>query len=287
VSVTTVRHPGMVLLLLLLSGGIPGTAAAYTPESEEVKAMVAKGIAYLEKADPKEDPYYYRLGAKCLVGMAAFKWTNNYNHPLVQEGVKACKAAAQSDLTMEDNYSVGLALIFLCDTDPAMHRREIEVFLNTLLKRQKPHGGWGYPEKSTGDTSQHQYTVLGTWMAARQGFQVPLDVKERSCLWLIRVIGPEGDYGYQGHDPGTFQRVAQSEQRLSLQVAAMGSLYICTEMLGFVDIDVEETPQDKGLPNALRKRDSKKKKAGPITDKVPPAALRQALLDGNRYFGGN
>jgi hypothetical protein len=100
----------------------------------------------------------------------------------------------------------------------------------------------------------------------------------------MRVMGPDGDYGYQGNDPGTFQRVPQNEQRLSLQAAAMGSLYICMEMLGFVDADAEDPSQQKsGVPSALKKKETKKKK-GPLTDKIPIPTLRQVLQDGNRYF---
>ncbi len=261
---------------------------AYTPEDEEVKAMINKGIAFLEIGSKTSDGYYNRLGGKCLAGMAAFKWTDNYNHPLVQAGVNACKEACKTDLVTVDNYSVGLALIFLCDVDPALNKREVEALLYTLLKRQKPHGGWGYPEQSTGDTSQHQYTVLGTWMADRRGFPVPLDVKERACNWLLRVQDPNGNFGYQGVDPGTYQRVPQGGQLMSLHVAAMGSLYVCTELLGFVNIDSKiDSPQDNnGLPAVLQKRDGKKK-LGTVTDKVPGAILRQGLNDGNRYFAGN
>ena len=71
-----------------------------------------------------------------------------------------------------DVYSNGLAVIFLCELAPHKYAREIEWYLDRLKKRQKDHGGWGYNELPTGDTSQTQYGTLSYWEANRRGFSV-------------------------------------------------------------------------------------------------------------------
>ena len=67
-----------------------------------------------------------------------------------------------SKVEMPYIYDVGLSIIFLVRLDPEKYKPEIECLLKFLHARQKKHGGWGYYEKETGDTSMTQYGVLSS-----------------------------------------------------------------------------------------------------------------------------
>ncbi|HQU43855.1 MAG TPA: HEAT repeat domain-containing protein, partial [Pirellulales bacterium] len=111
------------------------------------------------------------------------------------------------------------------------YHAEMEALLNLLLAAQKPHGGFGYPSKSTGDTSMTQYGALGMWACQIAGIPVPVDNWERLSNWLLRTQDPSGGYGYQGTDPGGFNLAQQDAVRQSMTAAALGSLAICAESL--------------------------------------------------------
>ena len=98
---------------------------------------------------------------------------------------------------------------------------------------RKRGGGWGYKDNPQGDTSQTQYPTMGLWLAMNNGLRVPEASIERTCAWLLRTQDPTGAWGYQGRDPGSYQRVSQDEVRPSTAAAGLGSLYISADMLGF------------------------------------------------------
>jgi len=177
-------------------------------------------------------------------------------------------------------------VIFLCELDAQIYRPEIEVLVKVLLKRQQPGGGWSYPAHKTGDTSQTQYGALGFWMAHRQGIEIPIERRERLLDWLIRTQTPKGNWGYQGKDPGNYTRVAQTKETMACAAAGLGSSYICAELLGFVNASDKKV--DRNVPVALREvGEAKKKKKGPLTDKVSSPMLMRCLSDGDRFFSSH
>jgi len=260
-------------------------AEAYTPESPEVQRLLDKAVTYIEQNHEKESvSYYRRLGGMCLTALAVYKHKHDANHPMVQAAIAKCKDVCSKGVpwSSESNYDVGIAVIFLCDLDAQLYRPEIDVMMNALYKRQQPAGGWSYSDHDTGDTSQTQYGALALWMAHRQGIDVPQDRVERLCLWLIRTQAPQGNWGYQGNDPGNFNRVPQSKETMALAAAGLGSTFVCAELLGFVEPPEEE--KDPNRPPALQVAGESKRK-GPITDVVPKAALDRCLSDGDAFFG--
>ena len=78
------------------------------------------------------------------------------------------------------------------------HHGDISTLLEYLHSQQKGHGGWGYAEKTSGDTSMTQYGVLSAWEAKQAGFSVSPDAMERAANWLLSTQDPSGGYGYQG-----------------------------------------------------------------------------------------
>ena len=185
-------------------------------------------------------------------------------------------------------YDVGLAVVFLTELDPEAHRQSIQTIFGWLLKAQKAEGGWGYPGthisgRSTGDTSMTQYAALACWSCRRTGAaEVPDRVIQDLSKWLVRVQDPSGAWGYQGNDPGvgTYRRLPQDEMRISLCAAALGSLYVCSDLLG---INTRGINNDTDLPAGLRRVETAPQQTVGRGD-VPTRLVREGLRDGHRYL---
>jgi hypothetical protein len=253
-----------------------------TPDSPEVKQVVAKSLAWLGK---QQDD---RLGAKCLIGLVFFKGEQP-RHEKVAAAQRACEAAV-ANAAMEDNYTIGLALIFLCEVDPLRNRRLIEQFVGIALQRQKANGSWGYPGGEVGDTSQTQYPTLGLWLAANNGIDVPNAAIEKVCSYLLRTQDPSGAWGYQGVDPGNYQRTVQSEVRPSLAAAGLGALYISSDLLGITGKQLSSGATEAALPAALRPAGEAALPKGRrpyVTRAIDHNLARRAMSDGNAWVQKN
>ncbi|MFV2067039.1 MAG: hypothetical protein ACC645_08665 [Pirellulales bacterium] len=257
---------------------------AITPHSPEVVELIEKGLRYVATTQDA------RLGAKCLAGMAFLKTGHDTSHPVVSAAVEACRQAAMAGprALREDIYSTGIATIFLCDleTQHGDYQAEINVFLDSLRQRQKGHGGWGYPERSTGDTSMTQYGVLSAWEADRAGYGLSVDSIVRVCNWLTRTQDPSGGWGYQGSDPGSYELTEQSMVTPSLTAAGLGSLYICADLLKMGKPDRAKT--ERHLPPALKLVESPTRRmARLIGGRVERRRLWAAIDRGNVWFEKN
>ena len=230
------------LVALALSVTAAPSAQGYTKESPEVRAMVDKGMKYLEKSQEK------RLGAQCLIGLVFHKEGKD-DHRLVAEAVAACQKAAKNG-DADDVYANGIAIIFLSELDAKKHRNLIQFFLNSMARRQKKHGGWGYQHRSAGDTSQSQYGFLSMWEAFQQGIPVPAASNARGVNWLMNTQDPSGAWGYQGELARNGKLAKQGEITCSMVAAAMGSLLISADLVGFLQpgaADTEENPLPTGV----------------------------------------
>jgi hypothetical protein len=265
----------------------PQTATAITPDSPEVVQLVNRALKSLETLDD------VRLGGKCLIGLSFYKAGAPLTHPKIVAAQKACETGlAESQSTpsqappTEWNYSVGLALIFLLETDPEKNRALAQRYVAEALKRQKPNGAWGYDGEDLGDTSQTQYPVLGLWLAANHGIDVPSSAIERTCIWLVKTQDVSGAWGYKGTEPATFQRMQQGDVRPSVAAAGLGSLYICADLLG---ITTTRQPQPTDQPSALRavETDTAKSARGFVTKAIDHQLVRRAMDDGNQWFAKN
>jgi len=227
-------------------------ALAVTPESPEVRALIDKGLKYLETHGDE------RLGGKCLVALAFLKNGASPNHPRIQEALKACQAMQPDQIRGDSVYSNGLAIIFLAELDSVKYRDLIERFAGVMAERQKVNGGWGYDAYNTGDTSQTQYAILSYWQLLQVGIAPTVSSVESGANWLLRTQDPGGGWGYQGIDPGTAERQAQERMSLSMLSAGLGSTLICANVLGTLqpgdatagDSSLEEQKAD--VPAALK-----------------------------------
>ena len=223
------------ICVLTLAGRSPA-AYAYTPESPEVKALVARGMAYIEQNHGKH-ALDKELGGYAVCAMAAFSYTGDENHPLVKAAIDEIRKGVQQGFPNNShaNYSLGLALILLGTVDAARYPGEVQALLDEIYKRQLPNGTWTYPNERIGDTSQSQYACLGMWMAHRQGIQVRIPAVANVTNWFLRTQAPDGGFGYRPEDPGSFTRITPERMTPSMGVAGAGSLYVLGELLGFID----------------------------------------------------
>jgi hypothetical protein len=276
------RHGRLVVLACAL--GVAGTllgwssdcALGVTPNSPEVKAAIEKGIAFLESEEAVD--LADRVGARALQGYALLSWNASHTHAKVVAAAARVQKAITTrdptkfDTTTWDVYSTGLAIIFLVKLDPKKYHDDIELLLAYLRTRQKAHGGWGYVEKPTGDTSMSQYGVLSSLVATQAGFDVPVDSIDRVAGWLLKTQDPSGGFGYQGEIAPAAALIPQSDVRPSMTAAASGSLYMCASLLGLI----EKKEKDEKLPSALKEIKSKENTKERVRSRIDPRLVREA-----------
>ena len=282
-------------LVVVSLATMPGSSFALTPESPEVQAAIKKGVAFLESKPAEDD----RIGARSLQCYCLLKYAKSdpalpkvdSTHPIIAVAVNRIQKAlgtrdpAKLEAKDWDVYSTGLAIIFLVELDKEKHHADIECLLTSLQNRQKPHGGWGYPERETGDTSMTQYGVLSSWVATKAGFAVPQKSIESVATWLLRTQDPTGGFGYQGNvAPTAGALVNQSEVRPSMTAAGSGSLYICADWLDLIN----PKEKRKDLPTALKEVKSKDApKDRPKTSKIELRAVHEAEDRSKQWMAAN
>jgi hypothetical protein len=289
----------MLFFAALLVASTVG-AQGYTPKSPKVRAMINGGLAFLENPNSPDSPYSKSLGGRCLVALAFVKGGDERQkrHKLVNDAVAKCqtfcKRGAQGivDSGPKDEvvYSTAIALLFLCSledtrTAPGLkYRPEIETLIKSFELRQKAHGGFGYPQKTIGDTSMTQYAVLCYWEAMAIGVEPSRRSIRQVTNWLIRTQDPSGAFGYQAADPGNFTPINQSGVRLSMGVAGTGSLYIAGDLLGLTQ---SRGADSDGLPPALRIKPKEVKRPKAAAVGVDRARLQRAKSKGNAWIRKN
>ena len=278
------------VFFLLVTSGLVCTvdqANAYHPDSPEVQEMVDKAIEYLESEGVTDS----RFGGKCLIAMALSKAGKPDDHPKIQDAVRACREVIARSETTDEIYSLGISIIFLSELDASRYRDEILSLLQILNSYQKKFGGWGYvsgPHIATGDTSMTQYAVLAQWAAYRNGVtEYPSDQIPGVCNWLIRTQDPTGAWGYQGKDPGSYQRKKQGPIRHSLAAAGLSSIYVCADLMGLGGLQEKVNTDDNAIPSALKSTEAPADKPRRRLGGVNAKAIERAMRDGDRWFVKN
>ena len=270
---SALRIPAAVATGLLLAAGWWGPSArALTPDSPQVKKAIRKGVAFLESEVAKDD----RVGARALMGLVMVKNHADPKHPRITEAVTAIQAAVVGHDPKHiglDIYSAGLAVIFLATLDAHAYGREIDYLMDFLKVQQKPHGGWGYPDHETGDTSMTQYGVLSAWEAKQAGCKVSRESVEKVADWLLRTQDPSGAFGYQGTvSPLKGLLIKQSETRSSMAAAGLGSVYMSADLLELVP---RAGRHDENLPPALKEVAAPQPPPAAAADVKPKIDIRQ------------
>jgi hypothetical protein len=293
-----VRKPlwAAAMAALLLWGGNAPARLAYsaglTPESYEVRASVAKAAKYLQRNEVQGN----RMGEWALVGLALVKAGIPKDDPKVLLAANNVKAYVGNLQGLGDGevYDVGTAIPFLCIWGADRERNTVQALIDYLFSIQKPHGGWGYRTRTTGDTSMTQLAVLACWEAKQLKVNVPNEGVERVVMWLMHTQDPGGGFGYQGKlslegDKGLVQ---QSEVRPSLSAGGVGAVYVCYDFFGF-NAEARARWQLGYQPPGLKEVNpagkdliAAAKLENPNT-KIEAALFQQTQNLGNRWIEGN
>ena len=259
--------------------------AQLSPDNPRVQQSIARARTFLESQTDA------RAGAKSLMGLALIKSGSPADHPKVLDALKAIKAQVDrgaAKITL-DIYSTGTSLMFLVALNPSRHRYEIKTLVESLHLRQKSAGAWGYPRSNekngeSCDTSMTQYAVLGLWEAEDQaGVTSPSEVWDRVARWLLKTQDPSGGFGYQGKLSYEFgERVKQSGVKHSLTVAAMSSIYIVKDRVGYRRLKREF---NDGLPAAFEAVEEAPKEK--IKTDIPLREFGRVIGAGNRWVEEN
>ncbi len=273
--------PAGVVVILLAAR--PPAVRGITPDNPRVRAAVARALEYLEGTNEG------RLGAKALVGLT-FTKAGKKDHPKVTLAIKAIQASLTKGSAQfnADIYSTGISIMLLVAVDPSKYRFEIEQLVESLHRRQKDHGAWGYPPSNpnngrTCDTSMTQYAVLGLWEAEDlAGIETPRLVWDRVARWLLLTQDPGGGVGYQGRPAETLgKNVKQSGVKHSMTVAALGSLYIVKDRVGIARL---KKRVDDDTPAEFQPYESPEQRAARIKTRIDLRLFARALADGNRWM---
>ncbi len=260
----------------------PPALPKLTPKSPEVVAALDKMCAYLAEHYKDED----RAGGKALAALAYYKYTGEKHHQIYVDTINAIKEKVTKEPGKVDLdiYETGLALIFLVEYDPVGNKNLIDAIYKSLLDRQKPHGGWGYPYNTTGDTSQTQYGVLSTWTLLKARHPVNMQSGESAIDWILKTQDPKGCFGYQGVVAEKIgQPVGQTQTGLCMTAAAMGCLYILSDVLNIG----RAAPVDNALQDALKPVDQNKDAQRNYRSTTSPKAVAEVKKLGNEWFDNN
>jgi len=272
----------VALIALLVAGALmPKPARAITPEDPRVKARVKSALGFL--ATVKEE----RLGGICLIALC-FKKADQDGHPAVARAIKSCY---DQDVKLEgaaNNYSLGIALMFLCEIDDGQgkHKDLINKYVDELLSRQKKFGAWTYSNFQTGDTSQTQYACLGMWFAKNYAHRdIPVEAMEGVCGWLMRCQDVGGGWPYQGTDPGAMIKANQGESvSVGLSAAGGGSLYVMADLLQVTkSVETQAIPKSKALQTVVVP--GAKDDRAPLVRTLNTADIKSSLELADRKMG--
>ena len=302
----------MLLLVCLLTASQAGLTCAQglTPESPRVKAMVQKGIKFLNdyKHKPKTnlnlaDDHLGTVGGRALRALAIAKYHEVYKIPggksnrHVAQALQDCRTIAGNAKQLPDEegkmYQAALALIFLCEVDPKGSKAQINAILDYLVAQQMDCGAWSYThfrKLNHGDTSQTQYVILALWTAKNVGIYVPENVIVKACNWLLRTQESAGGWAYQPAAPGDpfsdFGEYANHNSAPSMAAAGLGSLYITAGMLQFVSAEPVKEVVKKNVSSILKVKDETQKLT-PITTAVDGGKVKAGIRKGDSWFSRN
>lgn len=263
---SNLRSIAILIALSLASFGEYTTRSyAYSPEDPEVRALVDRGVKYLEglaEKDLRQANWGGEDGQVMLAGYAHLKAEGNYEAPLVKMATKVALdivAAAKQNRgalrrNTKTNYEVAVAIMLLADLDPVEHRESLQILGEGLLALQMSHGGYGYEGQPNGNVSQTQYIVLAMWTLDRAGIELSLDRVNRTVSWLLRVQDPSGYWTYIAEDPGVgrpLKKQTTNEMSWSSCLSGGSATLICADIFRLWGSSTERK-EIPGLPKAVK-----------------------------------
>ncbi len=253
------RHAAVAWLAAMWLAAAP-LQAQYSPDHPKVQAMVANGIKFLSGPAKGPSGAGYADGQDMLVGYTFLKVTGDTEHPRVKAAiniaVNLCNGLASYRERGESKivYEASVAAVLLASADATKYRPQLEQVLAWFQQVQKPHGGFGYLERATGDTSQVQYVMLALWTMHEVGVDIPPRLVESTLQYLKATLDPSGAWGYQGK-PSVGRLVPQDGPTKSLGTAGIGAVIIGGDILGFYGARKKPNDEAEGIPDAFKRID--------------------------------
>lgn len=248
---------GALCLFLVATHSHP-LQAQYSPDHPKVRAMVDKGLAFLNSGEGANGGY--GVGQALLVGYTFLKATGDVDHPKVKQGLEmalsVCNSLPNYRAQGESKiiYESAVAAVLLASIDPVKYQPQLNGILYFYQSHQKPHGGFGYLERPTGDTSQVQYVMLALWTMHEADIDVPPALVESTLKYLRATMDPRGGWGYQGK-VGNGQLIGQEGVTKSLATAGIGAVIIGGDILGLFGARKKDKDKDDGIPDAFKRID--------------------------------
>lgn len=251
-------------LFFLTAAGGSQPVWAYKPEDPEVRAMVDRGVKYLESLSEDQlgkNPWAATSGQVILCALAHLKAEHNEDAPLVQMGLQQALKIAGSikgtklEHTPKATYETAVAIMFLAELDPEKYAKELQQLGDGLFALQMRHGGYGYPGEPNGDVSQSQYVMLAMWTLDRAKIPIPLDRAKSLLVWMTRVQDVSGSWPYRGVFPPSRNLIVQPKEVMSISTSLAGG---CSVLIGsdIFRIWGNATAQGngvEGLPKAIKR----------------------------------
>lgn len=253
------RQLQLIWLLFLIFHFMPCNVlpAQYSPEHPKVQQMVQRAIRFLETTEDRGSRGgEYESGGPILMGYTVFKVTGDEEHPLAKSAIGIARQLAQKINTRNYSgeskivYEASMAAVLLATVDAVRFKPELNQILTFFAKIQKPHGGFGYLGRPTGDTSQVQYVMLAFWTLHEVGLDVSPSMVENTLRYLLDTTDPSGGWGYQGV-VSAGRPVPQDKVSKSLATAGAGALMMGGDILGFYGIRKPKGDQEEGVPDAF------------------------------------
>lgn len=223
--------------------------------------MLDLGVKFLNSSASQSNNY--DGGATAIVAYTLLKVTGDPELPKVKEGIAVAQQMIRGLRSSRHGetvvYGISVAAVLLAEADPVAYRGDLETVLSWLVSVQKSHGGFGYLDKPTGDTSQVQYAMLALWTLHKIGLDVPTQTVEGAIRYLIATRDPTGGWGYQGVLPTGQGLVAQTGVTKSLATAGACSILIAGDILGFYRQMKRGNSEEDGIPDAFIRTDLVKK----------------------------
>src|SRR5262249_43789279 len=125
---------------------VPPSLIALSPgEQQKVDEALARGVAYLKKAQNADGSWYalpnYRVGPSALAALTLVECGVPVDDPCI---TKATPFIRNGCRTLTKTYELSLALLFLNRLGDGADRDRIQQLALRLVAGQLPSGGWAY-----------------------------------------------------------------------------------------------------------------------------------------------
>ena len=280
---------GFGLIVGLLFSAQTVAQVRYSPEHPEVKEMADKAVKWLTISGD--------VGEATLASIAVIQYHKRYNNQVpkiaaIDNTIRKIQGMFNPNSTGDapmynqgECYFMALAVILLCEYDAVKYEKEIKELLEIFKDRQTPGGYFTYlGQDGSADTSQTQFACLAMWVAKTKGFNVDLEMAQKTLNWLCRVHNGSGQWSYRfvGTSPS-------SGSTLSMQAAGLSSAYLMADMLQLNGRRKDMTKSsggEIGFPRTVRIYVPPKDDGGNIRKDGPLVKFDRGLLN-NTFNAGN